>query len=129
MMYQFQSGDYIRFKRTVQPEQKAGFKTDYSTGLAIAKPTAPEQVLPQGGDGLIIKLAKTKRKVRNLVTNEMECFTVARVAAGAHLGVVTAILDDAELAAKQLTMDLVIESVEPEVTRASMYGTDSKGHA
>lgn len=129
-MYQFESGDYIAFNRIIQPEQKCRFKTDYATGRPIAVPAIPEQVLPQAGDGQIIKLAKTKRKVRNLKTNEMERFTVARVHAGSHLGVVTAILDDAELRAKPLTMDMGLDN-EPtdRVSGPGMYGTDARGGA
>lgn len=129
-MYEFQSGDYIAFNRIVQPEQKCRFTTDYSTGRPIAQPAVPEQVLPQRGDGQIIKLAKTKRKVRNLQTNEMERFTVARVAAGSHLGVVTAILDDAELRAKPLVMDLGIANEAQDTgAKPGMYGTDARGGA
>ena len=129
-MYEFQSGDYIAFHRIVQPEQKCRFKTDYATGRPIAVPAIPEQVLPQAGDGQIIKLAKTKRKVRDLKTNEMHRYTVARVAAGSHLGVVTAILDDAELRAKPLTMDFGIEHDPKDTSHGpSQYGTDARGLA
>jgi hypothetical protein len=129
-MYEFQSGDYIAFHRIVQPEQKCRFKTDYATGRPIAVPAIPEQVLPQAGDGQIIKLAKTKRKVRDLKTNEMHRYTVARVAAGSHLGVVTAILDDAELRAKPLVMDLGLSNESQDTgAKPGMYGTDARGGA
>lgn len=126
-MYEFQSDDYIYFHRIIRPESKVSFSTDYKTGRPIANPQIPEQVLPQRGQGQIIKLAKAKRKVRNLKTNEMERFTVARVASGQ--GVVTAILDDATLMAKPLTMDLGIEHVDPKDIGPSQYGTDAKGLA
>lgn len=132
MTYEFQSGDYIRFKRIVQPEQKVRHRTDYKTGRPIAVPEIPEQVLPQSGDGQIIKLAKNIRKVKvgtsdRTGTPIYEKYKVARVAAGSHLGVVTAILDDAELAAKPLTMDLGIEAVDSKGARPNMYGTEAGG--
>lgn len=120
MTYAFQEQDYIRFHRIVRPESKCRFRTDYKTGRPIAIPSIPEQVLPQSGEGQIVKLAKSKRKV------DGETFTVARVAAGSHLGVVTAILDDAELVAKPLTMDLGIEATDSSPTH-NVYSSDAKG--
>lgn len=127
MSYEFQSGDFIKFHRIIQPAQKVRFKTDYATGRPIAVPEIPEQVLPQSGDGQIIKLAKGIRKVKVGVSPQTknpiyEKFRVARVAAGSHLGVVTAILDDAELTAKPLQMDLGVESTDPVDRAPSMYG-------
>lgn len=130
-MYQFESGDYIVFKRIIQPERKVSHRSN-GTARAVVVPAVPEQVLPQRGDGQIIKLAKTPRRVKvgisKIGTPIYETYSVARVAAGSQLGVVTAILDDAELAAKPLTMDLGIDATDPAESRPSMYG-DAKDHA
>lgn len=120
MSYKFEPGDYIFFKRIVQPEKKFGYKPG-PNGRAIVTPAIAEQVLPQGGEGQIIKLLKTQKKVNN------QKFNCARVASG--MGVVTAILDDATLAAKPLTMDLGVEATDPSENATKMYDTDSKGHA
>lgn len=130
MSYKFEQGDYIFFKRIVQPEKKFGYKPG-PNGRAIVTPQIPEQVLPQGGEGQIIKLSKAQKKVLVDRTKTgqpiYQKFTVARVASG--MGVVTAILDDATLAAKPLTMDLGIEATDPSDAGTKMYDTDSKGHA
>jgi len=121
MTYVFESGDYIRFNRIYRGESPVRFRTDYATGRPIAEPQIPEQVLPQSGGGQILKLAKEQKKVRNLQTNEMERFWTARVASGN--GVVTAILDDATLEAKPMTM-FDIAPVDPDQQKFNQYGGD-----
>lgn len=110
----FQVGDYIEFQRIVQPKRDVKFRTNYETGAPICLPEIPEQILPQRGSGQITKIAAKPRRVSG------EKLATARVAAGSSLGNVTAILDDAVLAARPLT----IFDVEQTTEAQTMYGTD-----
>jgi hypothetical protein len=110
----FEVGDYISFERIVHPKVGVKFRTNYETGGPICLPEIPEQILPQRGAGQILKIATKPRRVGG------EKLATARVAAGSGLGTVTAILDDATLTAKPLTMF----DLEPEAGSQTMYGTD-----
>lgn len=121
--YEFQPGDYIVFTRTIQPARDVRHRTDYKTGRPIVVPAIPEQVLPQGGEGQIIRVLSAPRKVDGKV------YQAARVQCAKHLGVQTVVLDDATLAAKPLTMDLGIEAVDPQTHGPSIYSSDAKGIA
>lgn len=125
--YEIQAGDYVRFERVVQdrgapcvtyddPERKTGPTAWTSKDKAI-------HVV--GGAGYVVSVAKTVKKLPR-VDGTMEKVRTARVDAGQLLGIVTAVLDEAVLIAKQQTMD-VGDLFTTEATRG-MYGTDAKGH-
>lgn len=120
MMYVFQVGDYIAFNRIVQNERAFSFRTDFSTGKAIVTPAIPEQILPQGGEGQIVSIAKKLRVVGG------EKFRVGRAVAGKPLGTVTVILDDAVLVAKQESLFDMAPVVE---AGRNVYSGDAKGIA
>ncbi len=119
MSYVFQQGDYIKFQRIIQAKREVGHRTDYETGKAIVVPEIPEQVLPQSGEGVIVKLSKP-RKVKD------EKFNVAQVYAGNPLGKVCAILDDAILVGKQGSL---FEAEAASGGAKSIYTSDAKGIA
>lgn len=121
MSYEFQPGDYIAFKRIIQPEQQCRFKTDYATGRPIAVPGIPEQILPQSGEACIVSISKGMKKVGG------RKYRVARAQAGKPLGVVTVILEDATLVAKQDS--LFDMAPEAEKGLFNQYGGDAKGIA
>lgn len=116
MTYQFEKGDYVRFKRVVHAKKPCGFKPG-PNGRAIATPEIPEQILQQEGEGELLSIAKTVKKVGG------EKVQTGRVAS--TVGLVTAVLDDAILQAKPMTLDLGIEAVD--TAAPSIYGTDAKG--
>lgn len=119
--YEFAVGDYIKFQRVVHGKKTAGFRTMPGTGRAVATPQIPEQIMPQRGEGHVTSIAKHPKRIGAVKIR------TARVYAGSELKTVTAILDDAVLAAKQQGL------FELEPTRGdgsnSMYGTDAKGGA
>lgn len=116
-MYEFQVGDYIAFNRIIQPEQKCRFRTDYDTGKPIAIPATPEQVLPQRGQAQIVSISKGEKNVDGVK------YRVARAHAGKPLGVVTVILDDAILVAKQQGL---FEMALVEEDGYNVYGTEGR---
>jgi hypothetical protein len=123
MSYEFQNGDYIEFKRIVHAEQSVRHATDYATGRPKVVPASPEQILPQAGNAQILRIIKEPRRVKT-PSGVVEVQT-ARAAAGAPLGTVTVVLDDAILVAKQQGLfDMAVEQ-----SAESMYGVDAKGHA
>jgi hypothetical protein len=113
--YQFQVGDYVRFTRIVHPKKACGFKPGPG-GRAIATPEIPEQILQQSGEGELLSIAKTPKKVQG------EKVRTGRVASTA--GVVSAILDDATLTALPMRMDLGVEATDPQAP--NIYSTDAK---
>lgn len=119
MTYQFQPGDYIRFKRIVRGKTSVRFSTDYDTGRPIAHPEIPEQVLPQEGEGLVVGEPKIK-KVKG------EKYTVIKVQAPKPLGKVNAVVEDAILVAKQ---DSLFDMAPVEKSGPNVYGADAKGIA
>lgn len=132
-MYEFEPNDYILFKRIVQPEKKFSYRTDPASGRAIVVPGIPEQVLPQGGEGQIAKIQAKPRKVLVDRTKHgepvYESYRTATVLAGSHLGRVCAILDDATLQAKPLTLDMGLDNDATPGAGPGMYGTDAMGGA
>lgn len=116
----FEVGDYIEFTRIIQPKQPVRFRTNYETGAPICLPEIPEQVLPQRGQGQIVKFTKERRVAGTK-------YEVASVSAGSALGTVIAILEDAVLVGKPLTMfDLAPDTKD---SGPNVYSSDAKGIA
>lgn len=124
MSYVFQVGDYIKFERIYVSAKDVGHRTDHATGRAIVVPARHAQVLPQSGQGQIVRIAKSAKKME--VGKKIERIWTAQVAAGPVLKTVSAVLNEATLAAKQeglFQMDAVEQS------GSGMYRQDAKGGA
>lgn len=132
-IYEFQVGDYIEFKRIWFPEKESKVVRSPGEARPVIRPAIPAQILEQGGSGMITKLHREPKK---LVEKSIDAMgqtdlkitkvRTAKVDAGAGLGSVAAIIDDAILVGKQqclFDMDAV------ETKAVGMYGTDAKGGA
>lgn len=129
MTYVFQVGDYIKFERIYVSAKDVGHRTDHATGRAIVVPARHAQVLPQSGQGQIVRIAKSAKKMEvpgPRGGKKIERIWTAQVAAGPVLKTVSAVLNEATLAAKQeglFQMDAVEQS------GSGMYRQDAKGGA
>lgn len=124
-MTAFSPGDYISFQRIVHGKREVGHRIDHATGRAIVVPAIEEQILPQVGHGLVLKVNKHPKKIKNKGGHDI--VNCGRVDAG-PLGIVTAVLDDATLTGIQMALG-DFGSFETRVAAAAMYGTDAKGGA
>lgn len=115
-MYELRVGDYIEFTRIIRPAKKGRWERGSLFGTHWIH-EIPEAVINEPGSGRIEKIGKD-RKIGD------DRFRVARVATGAWMGVVTAVLDDAVLIGKQMTLEVGNESA-PE-HGPSVYGTDGR---
>jgi hypothetical protein len=124
----FSIGDTIAFTRIYYPRRPSRVVATPGAATAIVEPAIEEQILKQSGEGVIHAIHSTERKVQGLTRGGRIKTTVvqtAKVHAGAGLGYVAAVLDDAVLVAKQQSLfDMAADQKSQ-----TMYGTDVKGGA
>ena len=126
--YDFVKGDTIQFTRIYFPKRPSKIVATPGAARAVVEPMIPEQILEQRGEGAIAEVHKSPRKVvvSRTATGEPVHETVhtAKVHAGAGLGYVAAVLDDAILVAKQQGLfEMAPEEEKPQ----GMYRTDGVG--
>lgn len=124
----FSIGDTIAFTRIYYPRRPSRVVATPGAAQSIVEPAIEEQILKQAGEGVIHAIHSTERKVQSTTRGGRIKTTVvqtAKVHAGAGLGYVAAVLDDAILVAKQQSLF----DMAPEHEAQTMYGTDAKGGA
>lgn len=89
MSTEIDKGDYVRFWRIVKPAVKSGSRD--STGKRHLYTVEEATIIAWSGSGLVTSVAKNARKI------DGEKVRTARVDAGKPLGMVTAVLDDAQI--------------------------------
>lgn len=133
MSYELQVGDYVNFTRVVFSEKISKAIIDPGSPRAKLSPHIPEQIIEQAGSGQIVSIAKSKKKVKRTKFNRKGELVVhvdevqtARIAAGVGLGTVTAVLDDATLAAKQGGL---FDMAPVDTKAVGMYSQEADGGA
>lgn len=122
----FNVGDTIRFKRTYQRRIPSKIVSTPGSARSIVEPAIEEQILKQGGEGAIIEIHKSPRKVKRITRGgnvKVDVVHTAKVHAGPGLGYVAAVLDDAVLTAKQHGL---FDMAPVEERAANVYGTEGK---
>lgn len=128
--YDFVKGDTIRFTRIYYPKRPSRVVSTPGAARAIVEPEIPAQILPQTGEGAIAEVHKEPRKLTTKTLDKygntdlkVETVRTAKVHAGAGLGYVAAVLDDAILVAKQQGL---FDFAAEEERAPSIYDTDGR---
>lgn len=122
----FTVGDTIAFTRVYHPRVASKIVATPGSARPITEPGIEEQILKQKGEGAIIAIHSSPRKVKRITRGgnvKVDVVHTAKVHAGPGLGYIAAVLDDAVLVGKQNSL---FDMAPIEERAANVYGTEGK---